>query len=118
MGALVSWDQTQDVGKNKSMDRSDSVIMVDGNWTLERASWLMEPDAPGIIWARHYGCLREGVWRTESPCGEWFPRDNAIIGKCCYCGDPVPEHFVTLFMLHNWQWIPEWEPIARSRMEK
>ena len=114
----MSWDVTQDVGRDKSMNRTDKVVMVSGDWTLERSNWYVADDA--IIWARHYGCREDEVdeYGRLSPrqrFGEWFPRDNALIGKCCYCGDEVPDHFITLFKMHNWEWIADWEPIALSR---
>ena len=64
----MSWDLTQDVGRDKSVNRTDSVIMVDGDWTLERASW-MEFEIDGIVWARHYGCHSEAAWRPENQVG-------------------------------------------------
>lgn len=109
----MSWDVTQDVGHDMCMDRTSGAIMVDGDWTLEKVYWS-EVREDGIIWANHHGCRddNEGRYGRFVPglnrYGQWFPRDNALAGFCCYCGDPVPEHFITLFKMYNWDEISNW----------
>ena len=88
-------------------------VMVDGDWTLEKVYWS-EEKVDGIIWARHYSCREDNAERygrfvpDHMRFGQWYPRDNALAGVCCYCGDPVPEHFITLYTLYNWEEIPHW----------
>ena len=89
-------------------------MMVDGDWTLEKVDRSAHAHGGTIIWARHYGCREDNEDRYGRfvpdlmRFGNWYPRDNALAGKCCYCGDPVPEHFITLYMLYNWDRIPHW----------
>jgi len=82
---------------------SDSTLLTEDGWSLERTSLV-----GGYVWACHDSCEKS----ISSRYGNWFPRDNAIIGECCYCGAKVPESFVVLYKLYNWDQLKEFEPVA------
>lgn len=111
----MSWDVTLDVGSLKSVDRSENIMLEEGGWTLTKAIW--EPDTEGIIWADHTECKNKTLLDSRycyQKFGTWFPRDNALAGKCCYCGAEVPEHFITLFKMYNWELVSDWEHSMRT----
>jgi hypothetical protein len=109
----MSWDVTQDVGVY-DVGAEESIMMECDGWELTKTWWALgcdnDYDEP-MLWANHVECEKS---RPPPHRGQHFPRDNAIVGFCTYCGAKCPEHFQTLFKLFNWKWIADWSKTAQA----
>ena len=104
-------DTSIDLGMKGELmgDTETSIILEEAGWILTKIVWTLDGPDDNIIWASHEGCraYREEP-RSSGRAGDWFPRDNAMFGKCCYCGAKCPESMVVLFHMYNWEFIPHW----------